>query len=437
MEAKLAHIEVDSRVEDDRDVLVSFQQVSKKFCRHLRRSMAYGLLELTKNLVGLKVHSDTLRKGEFWALDDLSFEMRRGETLGVLGLNGSGKTTLLRMLAGIFPPDRGEIQIRGRVGTLISMGAGFHPHMTGRENIFVNGSILGMTRNELEERFDDIVDFAEIGSFLDAPVSTYSSGMRVRLGFAIATAVTPDILLLDEVFAVGDVVFRQRCIERIQHIMNNSAVILVSNRPEYIEMLCSRAMWLDKGKLVADGDVEDVAVRYAKESSHRSAMFAMNKGTTRDGNGDIQFGEAVELYGAKSGTNVVSMRKEDLVVEVPFVCHRPWSNVHFRVELIDLMTGMLMTEATCEVNEVVDGGKLYCRFTELPFLPRTYALTLKILHEQTALDIWRFAAHVTARRTSPKVSSKIKSHPHEIKVDTGGVQYSHSYRQKEKEQLAR
>ncbi len=162
---------------DRGEVLISFDHVSKKFCRHLRRSMAYGLLDLSRNFVGLKAQSNHLRREEFWAISDLCFEMKRGETLGVLGLNGSGKTTLLRLMAGIFPPDEGEIMVKGRVGTLISMGAGFHPHMTGRENIYVNGSILGMTREELDAHFDGIVDFAEIGDFLDAPVSMYSTGM--------------------------------------------------------------------------------------------------------------------------------------------------------------------------------------------------------------------------------------------------------------------
>ena len=411
---------------DSGEVLISFDHVSKKFCRNLRRSMAYGLLELSRNLIGLKIKNDTLRPGEFWALNDLSFELRRGETLGVLGLNGSGKTTLLRLLAGIFPPDKGEIRVKGRMGTLITMGAGFHPHMTGRENIYVNGSILGMTREELDDQFDNIVDFAEVGKFLDAPVSTYSSGMRVRLSFAIATAVIPDILLLDEVFAVGDVVFRQRCIERIQHIMDNSVVLLVSNRPEYVEMLCNRAVWLDKGKIVAEGDVQEVGIEYAAATTHRSAMFAMRKGTTRDGNGDLRFSE-VRAYGTESETHELAMRKEPLVVEAPFTCNKPLSEVHFQIELIDLVAGWPLSMAACDVPEIIADGVLRCTFFSLPLLPRSYAVTLKIMQGETAIDIWRFATHIIAKRTAPPPDRKAKKHAHEIIVETDDMTFQHSY----------
>jgi len=409
------------------EVLVSVKHVSKKFCRHLRRSMAYGLLELSRNLVGLKGQSDTLRRGEFWALDDVSFELRRGETLGVLGLNGSGKTTLLRLLAGILPPDQGEIMVKGRLGTLISMGAGFHPYMTGRENIYINGSILGMTREEIDANFDNIIDFAEIGDFLDTPVSAYSSGMRVRLGFSIATAVIPDILLLDEVFAVGDVVFRQRCIERMRHIVDNSVVILVSNRPEFIEMLCNRALWLDKGKVVADGDVEEVGALYAEETSRRNALFAMRSGTSREGNGDLQFIDAIQVYGSQSGLNEIAIRGEHLIVEAPFACNKPWSQVRFCIELFDLVTGMPLTTADCVVPEVNADGLLRCTFYALPLLPRAYAITLRIMHADTVLDIWRNAALVTAQRITSKPSTKVKKYPHDLTVDTGDASYAYSY----------
>ena len=427
MEDLTQHRAPEDQRTDQREVIVSFSHVSKKFCRHLRRSMAYGLLDLSRNFVGLKAQNNDLRRDEFWAISDLSFEMRRGDALGVIGLNGSGKTTLLRLLAGIFPPDQGEIMVKGRVGTLISMGAGFHPYMTGRENIYINGSILGLNREELDTHFDDIVDFAEVGDFLDAPVSTYSSGMRIRLGFAIATAVIPDILLLDEIFAVGDVVFRQRCFEHIQRIIDDAAVILVSNRPEFVEMLCNRALWLDKGKIVADGDAEEVSTQYMEETSRRSALFWMQSGTARGGTGDIQFTDTVQVYGSVSGTNEIAMRREKLVIEAAFVCKKSWSQVHFSIELLDLVSGILLTTADCEVPELTADGRLHCTFHDVPFLPRSYAITLKIMHADTALDIWRYAAQVTAQRMAPRPSNKIKKHHHEITVEMGDTSYQHSY----------
>jgi lipopolysaccharide transport system ATP-binding protein len=269
----------DSSLPDD--VVLRVDNVSKKFCRNLKRSMAYGMHDLGRNLLGLRSQTinegrqilgpeienqapstrhqepakiaDGLRTDEFWALQNISFELRRGECLGLIGPNGCGKSTLLRLIAGIFPPDRGEITIRGRVGALIALGAGFHPNMSGRENIRLNGAILGMSSQEVESKFDEIVDFAEIGDFLDAPVSTYSSGMRVRLGFAIAVAVTPELLLVDEVLAVGDVGFRTKCINRINSILPDTAVIFVSHSVPLVSRTVSRVQVMDSGLVAYSG----------------------------------------------------------------------------------------------------------------------------------------------------------------------------------------
>ena len=250
------------------DVVISARNVSKKFCKNLRRSMIYGIADLSKNLIGLKPDTTKLKKSEFWALDDISFELKRGESLGLIGVNGSGKTTLLRLLAGIFPPDRGEIIIRGKVGALIAVGAGFHPHMTGRENIYLNGTLLGMHRKEINSKFNDIVGFAGIDDFLDAPVSTYSSGMRVRLGFSIATAIEPDLLLVDEILAVGDVSFRSRCYERIGKILKNAAVIFVSHNREQVLRICDNGLYLRKNKNIETGPIKDILSRYESEEIH-------------------------------------------------------------------------------------------------------------------------------------------------------------------------
>ncbi len=275
-------------------VVLSVRNVSKKFCKNLRRSMWYGIQDLSKNLVGIGSNTETevlektedgilkaedfsgefasgqsgnkglqssvsslqspLRRDEFWALQDISFDLRRGECLGLIGRNGCGKTTLLRLIAGIFPPDGGEIAIRGRVGALIALGAGFHPHMTGRENVYLNGAILGLHKHEIDAQFDEIVDFAEIGEFIDAPVSTYSSGMRVRLGFAVSTAIKPDLLLIDEILAVGDVGFRSKCYAAISDVLSNSAVVFVSHQMSTVARICQRVLVLKDGVVAFDGD---------------------------------------------------------------------------------------------------------------------------------------------------------------------------------------
>jgi ABC-type polysaccharide/polyol phosphate transport system ATPase subunit len=230
------------------DVLIKVENVSKKFCRSLKRSMLYGIEDISRDLLYLSNNSDKLRKDEFWAVDDVSFEVRRGECLGIIGRNGAGKSTLLKMLNGIILPDKGKITIKGKVGALIEVGAGFHPMLTGRENVYVNGSILGMTKREIDSKFDEIVAFAELEEFIDMPVKHYSSGMYVRLGFAVAVQMEPDVLILDEVLAVGDAIFRFRCMERINSLQESGVtIIFVSHDIKIMRNIC------DSGLLLRDG----------------------------------------------------------------------------------------------------------------------------------------------------------------------------------------
>ena len=250
------------------DCVLSVQGLGKRFCRNLRRSMWYGMQDLARNLVGnrpgLRGGPDGLRRDEFWALRDVSFELGRGEVLGIVGTNGSGKSTLLRLITGIFPPDEGQVSLRGRVGALISLGAGFHPHMTGRENIFLNGAILGMSRKQVAERFDQIVDFAELRDFLDAPVATYSSGMYMRLGFSIAISLEPELLVVDEVLSVGDAAFRNKSFERMQALIKSGTTVLfVSHMPQAVEMLSTKALWMDHGRVRMLGPADRVLASYA------------------------------------------------------------------------------------------------------------------------------------------------------------------------------
>lgn len=245
------------------DPVITVDGLHKKFCRSLRRSMAYGTIDISRAFLGLSSESGKLRKGEFWALEDINFEVGKGETFGLVGANGSGKSTLLRMLNGIFPPDKGKVAVRGRMGALIAVGAGFHPHMTGRENIFLNGTILGMTKEEIRESMDSIIEFAGIGEFLDAPVSTYSSGMYVRLGFAIAIHSRPDIMLVDEILAVGDAMFQRRCLDKIREMRaQGTTFLLVSHNMQNIEAMCSRAVLLSKGKQIMLGTPQEVIPVY-------------------------------------------------------------------------------------------------------------------------------------------------------------------------------
>lgn len=247
----------------DSDVVIKVDNLSKKFCRSIKRSMLYGSMDVARSMLGLSTDRTKLRKHEFWALKDIDFEIGRGETFGLVGANGCGKSTLLRMINGIFPPDVGSISVKGRIGALIAVGAGFHPHMTGRENIFLNGTVLGMTKEEIADKMDDIIAFAEIGEFLDAPVSTYSSGMYVRLGFAIAIHSNPDIVLVDEILAVGDSKFQRKCLEKIREMRKKGTTfILVSHNMQNIEAMCNRVVLIDKGKQIALGAPREIIPTY-------------------------------------------------------------------------------------------------------------------------------------------------------------------------------
>lgn len=227
--------------------------VSKKFCRDLKRSLFYGLQDMTSNIFGLHPDQSKLRKQEFWALKDIDFELKRGECLGLIGKNGAGKSTLLKMLNGLIGPDEGTIAMRGKVGALIELGAGFNPILTGRENIFINGSVLGYSTAEIRGMLDEIIAFSELEEFIDTPVQYYSSGMKVRLGFAVAANMEPDVLILDEVLAVGDAGFKIKSFNKISQVIRNSAVIFVSHSMPIIARMCNRVMLLDGGAVAYEG----------------------------------------------------------------------------------------------------------------------------------------------------------------------------------------
>lgn len=255
----------------DSDTLISCENVSKIFCRDLKKSMWYGAQDVFRTIRAKKLGGENstiersgdrkLREGEFWANQDINFALKRGECLGLIGRNGAGKTTLLKMLNGIIKPDTGRISIRGRLGSLIALGAGFNPILTGRENIVANAMVLGLSPKQIRDQIDEIIDFADLREFIDSPVRNYSSGMQVRLGFAVATVINPDILILDEVLAVGDASFRHKCYNRINKLIKQSAVIFVSHSMDYIGQLATSVGLLDRGQMKLFHDVhEGIAV---------------------------------------------------------------------------------------------------------------------------------------------------------------------------------
>jgi len=239
--------------------------------------MLYGVADIGRNMIGLGSHSGRLREGEFWALENVSLEVEKGETLGVIGPNGSGKTTLMKLLNGIFWPDKGRVTVKGKVGALIAVGAGFHPSLTGRENIYINGAILGMGKRDIDKRIESIIDFADIGNFLDAPVKHYSSGMFVRLGFSVAAHCKPDILLVDEVLAVGDVDFQNKCYRKFKEFKDSGiTIIFVSHSLDIVRRICTNVLLLNSGEIKAYGDREMCLSEYQQLLAEKNLRAGSN-----------------------------------------------------------------------------------------------------------------------------------------------------------------
>jgi lipopolysaccharide transport system ATP-binding protein len=256
------------------NVAISVENLSKSYrIAHQANGARYktlreDLMQMPKRILSrFQRFSSPLSSSEtFWALKDISFEIKQGEVVGIIGRNGAGKSTLLKILSRITEPTSGQAKIYGRVGSLLEVGTGFHPELTGRENIFLNGAILGMSRAEIRARFDEIVSFAEVEKFLDTPVKRYSSGMYVRLAFAVAAHLEPDILIVDEVLAVGDAEFQQRCIRKMKEVSTlGRSVLLVSHNMMLIEQFCSRAMLLVQGQLEAAGNVRETLGVYLRQ----------------------------------------------------------------------------------------------------------------------------------------------------------------------------
>jgi lipopolysaccharide transport system ATP-binding protein len=238
------------------DLAISARELSKRFRKGAENQGR--LIEWLRRRRGYEY---------FWALDDVSFDVTKGELLGIIGRNGAGKSTLLRVLSRITRPDRGHAEIAGRVGTLLDVGTGFHPELTGRENVYLNGTLIGISRGEIRRQFDAIVEYSGIEEFIDTPLKRYSSGMQVRLGFAVAVTLPQEIMLVDEVLSVGDAVFREKCLNRITQVAAaGRTVLFVGHNLDMIESICDRALWLDRGRVQALGPAGEVVERYQEQA---------------------------------------------------------------------------------------------------------------------------------------------------------------------------
>lgn len=372
----------------EKETVISVENVSKKYCKSLKKSMYYGAMDIGRNMLGLSSRSEKLRKDEFWALHDISFEVRKGETLGIIGPNGAGKTTLLKMLNGIFWPDKGKITIRGRIGPLIEVGAGFHPLLTGRENVYINAAILGMTRKQIDKKFDDIVDFSGIGNFIDSPVKFYSSGMFVRLGFAVVAHCEPELLLVDEVLAVGDTSFQTKCLKILGELSrSNTTIIYVSHNLPVLRNLCDRAILLINGKVRYNGDPKEAVLKYyeliftEKVDVTDKIIGLASSDIKNDSKKEVEIVE-VKFLDAEGESRTMFRTGEYFVLEISYMAYYRINDPVFTLGF-STIDGRLCAAYTSKmdgyrIEYIQGGGKIRVTFNELLLLPDVFRLTVTI-----------------------------------------------------------
>jgi lipopolysaccharide transport system ATP-binding protein len=360
---------------------ISIRGISKRY--ELGQELAYPAL---RDRIATAA-SSILRRGlrsrtrqELLALDDVSFDVPSGEVFGLIGRNGAGKSTLLKILSRITEPSSGEVHLFGRVATLLEVGTGFHPELTGRENIYLNGSILGMSRAEIRARFDEIAAFSEVERFLDTPVKRYSSGMYVRLAFAVAAHLDPDILLVDEVLAVGDAAFQRKCLGKIRNISRTGrTVVLVSHNMTVISQLCDKAVWLDKGGVKEIGPSSRVIANYLAEGHERNVEWTPPVAQTTDFRVD-----RVSIEGGEEAGTFLADQPVGVVFEVTVAESVPPTHIAFHVIAEDgtLIFGSLSSDGTPNVNQPFTHGRhrLSCSIPGNLLKPGRYVITAWVPH---------------------------------------------------------
>jgi lipopolysaccharide transport system ATP-binding protein len=357
-------------------VVIRFGGVSKRFALRHRRARSFQELALSL------LHRNRASPEVFWALRDVSFTVEQGETVGLIGPNGAGKSTALKLISRIIEPTSGQIEVNGRVGALLELGAGFHPDLTGRENVYLNGSILGLSRAQIRHKLDTIIDFAELEHFIDVPVRHYSSGMYVRLGFSVAVNTEPEILLVDEVLAVGDAAFQRKCLDRINDLRRQGVTILfVSHSAETVRAICPRALWLDNGRLVSDGPAESVVTRYL---THTWAALEDSLGPEagedrRYGSGEVRI-VGVRLLDGHGQDKQLFQVGEPLTVEMRYRAERRVERPVFGLAIHRSdgthITGPNTQFAGLDIPVVKGEGAVLYRVDHLPLMEGTYYLSV-------------------------------------------------------------
>jgi ABC-type polysaccharide/polyol phosphate transport system ATPase subunit len=340
---------------------------------------------------------------ELWALRDVSLRLQAGESVGLIGHNGAGKTTLLRLLAGITRPTRGSVKTQGRLASLINLGAGFHPELTGRENVYLNGVILGLSRDEVRRRFDEIVDFADIGPYIDAPLKRYSSGMYARLGFAVAAHVDPDVLLVDEVLSVGDVGFQDRSIRKMLSFRDDGrAILFVSHNLSAIEMMCQRVVWLDYGSIRMHGPTQQVVRAYIDAVDTSLVEAAGADDLPGDSDEPLLLAEVALHDGSGAITSELEFG-DPLCVRVRCVARTEVERVTCSVTVRGDYGPLFSATSEPAASWRRGTYELDCTFAELPLLPGLYRVDVQMRHART--PSWALPRTLAAFRVATDLSA--------------------------------
>lgn len=377
------------------DIAIQVEGVWKKFRRgEIHDSLRELIPAVAKRLVGRGVKGTDLGTREFWALQDVSFEVKRGESLGIIGPNGAGKSTMLKMLSRILKPNRGQYRTNGRLSALIEVGAGFHGDLTGRENIYLNGSILGMKRGEIRAKEEQIIDFAGIPDFIDTPVKRYSSGMAARLGFSVAAHMEPDILLVDEVLSVGDARFRSKCIDHMQKLINSDVtVVFISHILEQVRSLCPRTIVLNAGRVEFEGDTPHAILKYLSVLEGAGDEDLPNPDAELS---DIRFcsTEGVEVPHWTA--------RQPGVIAFDYIVHRPLNQPQIQINFHDIAKTYLGTASNPVHEQPLPNapGRYQVSFTLDPvtLTDGEYSLRLKIVDHAsngTNAIVWRTSQNRT------------------------------------------
>lgn len=318
----------------------------------------------------------------FWALKDVSFDMQPGEVLGIIGRNGAGKSTMLKILSQITDPTEGEVRIRGRVASLLEVGTGFHPELTGRENVYLNGAILGMTRAEINNKFAEIVDFAGVEKFLNTPVKRYSSGMYVRLAFAVAAHLEPEILIIDEVLAVGDAEFQKKCLGKMQAVSSEGrTIVFVSHNMAAIESLCEKVILLESGRKIFAGPTKEGIAAYLKSSFVNASLISLQERKDRMGNGKVRFVDFKILDDNQEYVdNLLSGKNYTFELRYKNYSDQVFNNVKVSIEIFDEKETRLLLFRNDLMNDVIninnDNGLIRCKIINLPLAIGSYNFAL-------------------------------------------------------------